>query len=54
MIASVDGEFVCKRLKLKPEICLMPDNPESPTIFIKEGQELEIIGTVTSAITRFN
>ena len=54
VVASIDGEFVCKRLKLKPEICLMPDNPESPTIFIKEGQELEIVGTVTSAINRFN
>ena len=54
VVASIDGEFVCKRLKLKPKMCLMPDNPESPTIFIKEGQELEIVGTVTSAINRFN
>ena len=53
VIASVDGEFVCKRLKLKPNLCLMPDNPESPTIYIGAGQEYEIIGTVTSAINRF-
>jgi len=53
VVASIDGEFVCKRLKLKPKMCLMPDNPESPAIFIKEGQELEIVGTVTSAINRF-
>ena len=26
VVASIDGEFVCKRLKLKPKMCLMPDN----------------------------
>ena len=53
VVASVDGVFFCKRLKLKPNLCLMPDNPESPTIYIGAGQEYEIIGTVTSAINRF-
>ena len=54
VIAAIDGEFVCKRLKLKPKICLMPDNPESSAIFIEADQEFEIMGTVTSAINRFN
>ena len=50
---TIDGEFVCKRLKLKPRMCLMPDNPEYPPIFINNGQELEIVGTVTAAINKF-
>ena len=53
VVASIDGEFVCKRLKLKPRMCLMPDNPEYPPIFINHGQELEIVGTVTAAINKF-
>ncbi|MBH97036.1 MAG: DNA polymerase V subunit UmuD [Rhodospirillaceae bacterium] len=53
VIASIDGEFVCKRLKLKPEICLMPDNPDYPPISINHNQDLEIIGTVTAAINKF-
>ena len=53
VVATIDGEFVCKRLKLKPRMCLMPDNPEYPPIFINQGQELEIVGTVTAAINKF-
>ena len=53
VVATIDGEFVCKRLKLKPRMCLMPDNPEYPPIFINNGQELEIVGTVTAAINKF-
>ena len=53
VVAAIDGEFVCKRLKLKPRICLMPDNPEYPPIFVNHGQELEIVGTVTAAINKF-
>ena len=52
VVVIIDGEFVCKRLKLKPKICLMPDNPEYPPIFINSRQELEIIGVVTTAINR--
>ena len=52
VVVIIDGEFVCKRLKLKPKICLMPDNPDCTPIFINPGQELEIIGVVTTAITR--
>ena len=53
VVATLDGEFVCKRLKLKPKMCLMPDNPNYPPIFINNGQELEIVGTVTAAINKF-
>ena len=53
VVATLDGEFVCKRLKLKPKMCLMPDNPSYPPIFINNGQELEIVGTVTAAINKF-
>ena len=53
VVATLDGEFVCKRLKLKPKICLMPDNPNYPPIFINNGQELEIVGIVTAAINKF-
>lgn len=53
VVASIDGEFVCKRLKLKPKICLVPDNPDYPPIFISHNQDLEIVGTVTAAINKF-
>ena len=53
VVATIDGEFVCKRLKLKPRMCLMPDNPDYPPLFINHGQELEIVGTVTAAINKF-
>ena len=26
VVASLDGEFVCKRLQLKPRLCLLPEN----------------------------
>ena len=53
VVASIDGEFVSKRLKLKPKMCLVPDNPDYPPIFINHGQDLEIVGTVTAAINKF-
>ena len=53
VVATIDGDFVCNRLKLKPRLCLMTENPEYPPIFINSGQELEIVGTVTAAINKF-
>ena len=53
VVASVDGEFVCKRLQLKPRICLMPENPDYEPIHIQHGQDLDIMGTVTAAINKF-
>ena len=54
MIASVDGEFVCRRLRFNPQQCLVPDNPDFPEIFNKNDQSFEVLGTVTSAINRFD
>ena len=52
VVATIDGEFVCKRLKLKPKICLMPDNPNCAPIFVNPEQELEMIGVVTTIINK--
>lgn len=53
IVASLDGEFVCKRLQLKPRLCLLPENPEYKPIYIQHGQDLNIMGTVTAAINQF-
>ena len=52
VVATIEGEFVCKRLKLKPKICLMPDNPNCAPIFVNPGQALEMIGVVTTIINK--
>jgi len=54
VIADVDGEYVCRRLKLNPELSLVADNPDFPEIFNKNDQSFEVLGTVTSAINRFD
>jgi len=54
VIADVDGECVCRRLKLNPELSLVADNPDFPEIFNKNDQSFEVLGTVTSAINRFD
>jgi len=53
VVASLDGDFVCKRLQLKPRLCLLPENPAYEPIYIQHGQELDIMGTVTAAINQF-
>ena len=53
VVASLDGDFVCKRLQLKPRLCLLPENSEYKPIYIQHGQDLDIIGTVTAAINKF-
>ncbi|PHV10528.1 LexA family protein [Chitinimonas sp. BJB300] len=54
VIAVLDGEFTVKRLRLQSNSAyLVPANPEFPTIEVKEGQELQIWGVVTSTIHRF-
>jgi|TARA_B110000438_G_scaffold296352_1_gene340914 DNA polymerase V len=53
IVASLDGEFVCKRLQLRPRLCLLPENPEYQPIYIQHGQDLDIMGTVTAAINQF-
>ncbi|MDA0758778.1 MAG: translesion error-prone DNA polymerase V autoproteolytic subunit [Proteobacteria bacterium] len=53
VVASLDGEFVCKRLQLKPRLCLLPENPAYEPIYVQHGQDLDIMGTVTAAINKF-
>ena len=53
VVASLDGEFVCKRLQLKPRLCLLPENPAYKPIHVQHGQDLDIMGTVTAAINKF-
>ena len=53
VVASLDGDFVCKRLQLKPRLCLLPENPKYEPIYIQHGQDLDIMGTVTAAINKF-
>jgi len=51
VIASVDGEFTVKRLKLNPPM-LMPMNPDFQPIHIGDMQDLQIFGVVTYIIHR--
>ena len=50
VIAAINGSFACKRLILKPEICLMSENPKYKPIQINKDAELELAGTVIAAI----
>ena len=59
IIASVDGEFTVKRLRLKVEvekgrivrkISLEPANDAYPVIHLKSGHELDFFGKVTTVI----
>ncbi|UIN02622.1 translesion error-prone DNA polymerase V autoproteolytic subunit [Yersinia ruckeri] len=49
VVASVEGEFVIRRLCTHPRLCLQPMNPAYPTMFIAPD-ELDIVGVVTHAI----
>jgi DNA polymerase V len=67
IIASVDGDFTVKTLRLREEgrgnreqgtgnreeIRLEPANPKYPTIVLKPGQELDYFGKVTACIHRY-
>jgi SOS-response transcriptional repressors (RecA-mediated autopeptidases) len=53
VIASIDGSYACKRLLLKPKMCLMSENPKYPPILINKEEELEIAGTVIAAINLY-
>jgi DNA polymerase V len=50
VIASINGSYACKRLLLKPTVCLMSENPKYSPIIIKQEEELEIAGTVIASI----
>lgn len=51
VVARVGSELTVKRLRLKPVMQLVPDNPAYSPINT-EGQDVEIIGVVTFAIKR--
>ena len=54
VIAVIDGELTVKRLAKRGEtIILKPDNPLFKEIEIKEGQELQVWGVVTSSVKKF-
>tara|TARA_Y100000590_G_scaffold462903_1_gene628245 strand:+ start:652 stop:1080 length:429 start_codon:yes stop_codon:yes gene_type:complete len=53
VVASLDGDFLCKKLQMKPRIALISENPNYPPVYIGYGQDLNIIGTVTAAINKF-
>lgn len=54
IVASVDGDFVVKRLVLTgTEIRLEAASPEYAPIILKDGQELTIWGVVTGSVRQF-
>lgn len=54
VIAVVDGEMTVKRLAQRNgQYVLKPENPAYPEIHLKEGQELQVWGVVTSTVRRF-
>jgi DNA polymerase V len=50
VIAELYGEFTVKKLELKPQLQLVPMNPEYRPVIIPEGAQLEIFGVVTTVI----
>ena len=53
VIASIDNEFICKKLQLKPKIALLPENEKYDPIYIEQGQNFEVLGVVTATINQF-
>ena len=41
------------RLQLTPKVGLLSENIKYPPIFLKNGEELDIMGVVTAAINQF-
>ncbi|BDB31095.1 hypothetical protein NUITMVK4_2430 (plasmid) [Klebsiella quasipneumoniae] len=44
VVVEVDGEFIVKRLQLKPRLALLPMSPAFPIIY---PDELQLLGVVT-------
>ena len=53
IVAAVDGEFVCRRLKTKPKLCLVAENKGYKPIYINSQINFEVTGLVTSVINQF-
>jgi DNA polymerase V len=54
VIAIIDGELTVKRLiQHNGSVILKPENPRFKAIELKDGQELQVWGVVTSTIKKF-
>jgi DNA polymerase V len=53
VVASLDGEFLCKRLQLKPRVALLPENQNYQPIYVNSGNHLEIMGVVIACINQY-
>lgn len=54
VIAVMDGELTVKRLIRQGEtVILRPENPRFKDIELKDGQELQVWGVVTSSVKKF-
>lgn len=52
VVARLSSGFTVKRLRLYPAPHLMPENPAYSPIPIREGDDVHILGVVTTVITR--
>jgi DNA polymerase V len=52
VVARLSSGFTVKRLRLHPTPHLMPENPAYAPIPINENDEVQILGVVTTVITR--
>ena len=52
VVASIDGYFTLKRLFLKPNVRLHPENPRYSDIMLSGLEELEIFGVVTAIVRK--
>lgn len=51
VIAQVEGELLCRRIKItEREISLHCENSQRPPLVMRDGQELQLFGVVTSVI----
>ncbi|EAN2613845.1 translesion error-prone DNA polymerase V autoproteolytic subunit [Salmonella enterica] len=53
VIATLEGEFTCKRLLLRPAPCLMPENPAFSPVPLSDDVETLVFGVVRHVIHSF-
>jgi DNA polymerase V len=53
VVAAIDGDIVCKRIKFKPSPCLISEHADYPPIIIVGDEGIDIIGKVTAVINQF-
>ena len=52
VVACIDGCFTLKRLFLKPQVILHPENPDFDDIVLGGEDELTIFGVVTAVVRK--